>query len=57
MVVKLTKVIVFICLTNSSWPFDVKQDMLEATKNIALKGKCYNWVAHVTELIKSNCQR
>lgn len=56
MEMKYKVAIVSIFLTNSSWPSDVKQEMLEEIKNITFKGKFYNQAMHITELTKVNCE-
>lgn len=57
LVVEWTSIVVFIFLKNLEWPFNVKQKMLEAIKNVAYDDKRYNWVTHVANLVKSNCER
>lgn len=56
-IVKWTTTIVYIFLTNLGRPSDIRKNMLEVIKNIAFNGKCYNWVTHVADLIKINCER
>ena len=40
--IKWTTIIVSICLMNFGRPSNMKREMLEAIKNIALEGKVYN---------------
>ena len=55
--IKWVALIVYICLTTSDWPSNIKLDMLEAIDNIVYHTKVYNWVAHIVELLKSNWER
>lgn len=47
-----TTIIVFVCLTISSRPSYVKQEMMEAIKHIAYGGKKYKSVSHVVGLVR-----
>jgi hypothetical protein len=55
--IKLTTLIISICLTNFGRSSDVKLDMLEAIDGVANHRKTYGWASYLADLIKSNCEK
>lgn len=49
--------ILSICLTISSWPSDVKLDILEAIDGVVIHTKSYSWARYLADLMKLNYEK